>query len=127
MQDCIKKNNHRAQYEVLEEDKIIPYKDDDEVVNKLTEITDESMQYDNDKKDEEKMVLINEIIKKLPQRGQYIIQSYYGFNEKEKNLEEIGAVVGLTKERVRQIKEQCLRLLRSEVLMSENFNDLFVS
>ena len=50
---------------------------------------------------------------------------YYGLNnEEEKTLDEIGEVVGLTKERVRQIKEQCLKILRSEALMVDNLDEI---
>ena len=68
-----------------------------------------------------------QLLKKLPSRGQKIIIYYYGLNgEKEKNLEEIGAELGITKERVRQIKEQCLKILRSEILIDNNYSDLFL-
>lgn len=42
-----------------------------------------------------------------------VIACYYGLNgEKARTLEEIGVVFGLTRERVRQIKERALRRLR---------------
>ena len=129
MQECIKKNQRISTMEILEDDVVNPYNEDD-LANKLTEIGDKSWEEneENEKVEEERLTLIHEMISKLPERGQYIIQSYYGFNNnKEMNLEEIGSEIGLTKERVRQIKEQCLRILRSEVLMSEKFNDLFAS
>lgn len=70
---------------------------------------------------------IKKLLKKLPSRGQKIIIYYYGLNnEEEKNLDEIGLELGISKERVRQIKEKCLRILRSEILMMENYEDLFV-
>ena len=48
------------------------------------------------------------------------------YNNEEKKLEEIGNELGITKERVRQIKEDCLKIMRSEILLIENYSDLFV-
>ena len=41
-------------------------------------------------------------------------------------LEEIGNELNLSRERVRQIKEKNLRILRSEILLLDNFEDLFI-
>ena len=43
----------------------------------------------------------------------YVLLSYYGINCEEKSLHEIGEVLELTRERVRQIKEKCLRKLKT--------------
>ena len=42
-----------------------------------------------------------------------------------KNLEELGKELGITKERVRQIKEQGLKKLRSEILLIEGADFIF--
>lgn len=49
----------------------------------------------------------------LEDREQIIIREYYGLLDIPKTLDEIGTMVGLTKERVRQIKEIALRKLRN--------------
>jgi RNA polymerase primary sigma factor len=52
----------------------------------------------------------------LSPREQQILCSYYGLNNnKALNLEEIGDLYGLTRERVRQIKDRALRRLRKSV------------
>ena len=53
-------------------------------------------------------------------REKEILQRFYGIGTREMTLEEIGDEYGLTRERVRQIKEKALRGLRkssrSEIL-----------
>lgn len=48
----------------------------------------------------------------LNERERNIIECFYGINRREMTLEEIGDKFGLTRERVRQIKEKALRRLR---------------
>ena len=48
----------------------------------------------------------------LTERERDIIKLFFGINTQEMTLEEIGAKFGLTRERVRQIKEKAIRRLR---------------
>jgi len=56
---------------------------------------------------------INRALALLNDRERNIIQAFFGINEPEMTLEEIGEKFGLTRERVRQIKEKAIRKLRS--------------
>ena len=47
----------------------------------------------------------------LPERERKILVMFYGIGESEKSLEEIGLQLGLSRERVRQIKEKTLKKL----------------
>lgn len=53
-----------------------------------------------------------EAIKKLPEREQYIMSMYY---EKDMNLKEIAAVLGITESRVCQLHSQSVARLRSKM------------
>jgi len=55
---------------------------------------------------------INSALKILSPRERSIIEAFFGINQSEKTLEEIGSKYGLTRERVRQIKEKAIRRLR---------------
>ena len=48
----------------------------------------------------------------LTERERDIIKLFFGINTQEMTLEEIGEKFGLTRERVRQIKEKAIRRLR---------------
>jgi len=72
-----------------------------------TDPTDSGLLYDS---------LVKEIrgaLSRLTSRESEVISSYYGLNnQKAMTLEEIGEIYGLTRERVRQIKEIATRKLR---------------
>lgn len=56
---------------------------------------------------------LNAALANLSERESEIISCYFGLNGKDPmTLEEIGDVYGLTRERVRQIKEKCIRQLK---------------
>ncbi|MGN1376455.1 MAG: RNA polymerase sigma factor RpoD/SigA [Prevotella sp.] len=55
---------------------------------------------------------INRALQTLNSRERYIIEAFFGINQPEMTLEEIGDKYGLTRERVRQIKEKAIRRLR---------------
>ena len=56
--------------------------------------------------------LINESLSREVDRARDIIKLYFGISTQEMTLEEIGERFGLTRERVRQIKEKAIRRLR---------------
>ena len=55
---------------------------------------------------------IDRALSTLTEREKDIIQMFFGINCQEMTLEEIGDKFGLTRERVRQIKEKAIRRLR---------------
>ena len=56
---------------------------------------------------------INTALQGLNERERNVIEAFFGINQPEMTLEEIGTKYGLTRERVRQIKEKAIRRLRN--------------
>ena len=80
----------------------------------------------------ERLINQNEAIKILFQglndRELFIIKSYFGIDcRKASTLEEIGKEMGLTKERVRQIKENGMKKLRSTAITNPKVIDIYES
>jgi RNA polymerase primary sigma factor len=68
-----------------------------------------------DQESEEKSIStsISQALSQLRARDAMVLRLYFGFDgEEPKNLEQIGAMVGITRERVRQIRDRALRTLR---------------
>lgn len=71
---------------------------------------------------ESRIKFIKNQIKTLTVQEQNVISLYFGIDsEFSLNLQEIGAAVGLSKERVRQVKENALNKLRSMNLNIDDF------
>ena len=68
--------------------------------------------------------VVEELFDGIPERERYIVQDYYGLDgDNPKTLDEIGAELNLTKERVRQLNEKALKKMRSNALIKNiNFN-----
>ena len=86
--------------------------------------------YANDEYDlneeKERSEAIKMLMDYLNQRERNIITKYYGLNgEKPKTLEEIGLEYGLTKERIRQIKNTSFKKMRSIALATGMTSNLF--
>lgn len=74
--------------------------------DKDAQTTDETLM------DESLSCEINRILDTLSPREKAIIQMSFGIGQHEESLEEIGMHFGLTRERVRQIREKSIRTLR---------------
>ena len=56
---------------------------------------------------------VDRALSMLNEREKDIVEMSFGINHQEMTLEEIGERFGLTRERVRQIREKAIRKLRS--------------
>jgi RNA polymerase primary sigma factor len=75
-------------------------------------INDDSPMADKSLINESLKAEIDRALKVLNDRERNIIEAFFGINQTEMTLEEIGDKFGLTRERVRQIKEKAIRKLR---------------
>lgn len=72
---------------------------------------------DDDSQYKDIKTVANFLLSNLDNRERFIVCQYNGINEKKnKTLEEIGNILGLTKERVRQINEKALKKMRVSAL-----------
>lgn len=95
--------------------------DEDEVVNKNEVILSNEEDEINKELERNQKIVLTKLLTKLNPRGKFIINAYFGLDgNKPKTLEEIGKEMGnISKERVRQIKERNIRILRSELMMMD--------
>lgn len=89
-----------------------PFKDDDGI--SLLDVMPSTNVPSTDKSlvDESLKEEISRALKVLSEREQKVLCAYYGIGQLEMSLEEIGDKFGLSRERVRQIKEKAIRNLR---------------
>ena len=96
--------------------------DDEEIVS---EKYIDTFNFDNLKRNDESSV-VKDLMDSLNEREKKVISSYFGLDSKdEMTLEEIGNEMGLTKERIRQIKEGALKKLRTEALKNSITSETF--
>ena len=99
---------------------------EDDVVKKNEVIF--SNEYDEHKKEieESQKKIVSKLLEKLQPREKEIIERYFGLNgREEQNLGEIGKVLGISMERVRQIKANVFKILRAEILLMPDAAHLF--
>jgi len=64
---------------------------------------------------------LSEVLSRLPYRQQQVISMRYGLDgNEEMTLEEIGNILGVSRERVRQIERKVLRVLRESYFVHKN-------
>lgn len=63
---------------------------------------------------------VTKAINKLPERLRYIVENFYGFKEEQISLAEIGRRFQLSRERIRQLLQQALKLLEKDEFIIEH-------
>jgi len=105
IEDALKVNTHHVSVDA-------PFVDGEE--NSLLDIlpNDDSPMADDELVLESLRNEINRALLTLSERERRVIEAFFGINQPEMTMEEIGEKYGLTRERVRQIKEKAIRRLR---------------
>ena len=63
--------------------------------------------------------VVTRILDKLPERERLIVELRFGLNGREQHtLKRAGEVIGVTKERIRQLEQRAYRLMRREIAAS---------
>ena len=113
-------NERRPSVEELSEDVDLPLEKIDEAMSANTRhVSVDVLVNDNAPMADRKLVAeslaaeVAQALQTLNERERNIVKAYFGIGEPEMTLDEIGMKFGLTRERVRQIKEKALRRLRS--------------
>ena len=75
-------------------------------------LQDESI-YEN-----EERKIIFKVIQELDEREKMVILNYFGFKDEERTLEDIGFELGITRERVRQIRNIALAKLKKKLVIN---------
>ena len=132
MLESIKKRNAISFVEIE------PNTDNDSSIDKkLIEDDEDDVSFNNDFSNENdeksrevtenQRNIITSLIGTLSDRERDIVENYYGINDKkELTLTDIGKKYNLSSERVRQIKLNAIRKLRSKILLYDDLEDLFV-
>lgn len=100
--------------------------DDEDDVSFNNDFSNENDEKSREVTDNQKNIIKN-LICTLSDRERDIVENYYGINDKkELTLTDIGKKYNLSSERVRQIKLNAIRKLRSKILLYDDLEDLFV-
>ena len=133
MKEVIKKRQQQITIEISDEESTTPltkkcqlHDSEDDIVLPTENMLSNEDEANSLELNNSQNKILNKLLNKLDPRARYIIKSYYGLDKEEMTLEEIGNELNLSRERVRQIKEKNLRILRSEILLLDNFEDLFI-
>lgn len=130
--ECIRKKQLANSFE-KEQDEIntiivsnVSNDNEDDIVNiNETILSNEEDEYNKEIEENQKKAVQN-LLDKLQPREKEIIERYFGLNgREEQNLGEIGEVLGISMERVRQIKVSIFKTLRTEILLMPEYNYFF--
>ena len=100
--------------------------DEDEIIGGASDIgfSNEADEHKRELGANQKEV-IGKLLNSLNTREREVIEYYYGLNNKrELTLSEIGNKLGLSSERVRQVKLKSIRKLRSSMMMCDDMEEL---
>lgn len=118
VKECIDRYKGKVEYNITDDYQTVNVTENELIYNEVNEEFEKKISNIQSRKE-----AIENLIKCLEEREKKIIMLFFGLGEtpKEMNLEEVSKEVGITKERVRQIKDDALTKMKCEVLRSDEF------
>lgn len=92
-----------------------PLSGDNDAQSLLDIIPAEQDEQENKTANEEKLNIVLDFIEELPVRERAVLSMLYGINCESYNLEEAGKFLGITGERVRQLKEKAFERIKKKI------------
>lgn len=118
IKECIERYKGNIEYNTVDDQQMINLTEKEDFYNAVNDEFEKKM---NDL--QSRQSAIEDLVKCLEEREKKIIMLFFGLGEssKEMNLDEISKEMSLTKERVRQIKDNALVKMKCEVLCSPEY------
>ena len=124
IKDFIEKRKNTEEHEISNDELVVPVfetaekvDDDQEPLSAFSDMSNED-DMDEQELNSEYKEIVNKLLDKLDFRERTIIKCCFGLDDKKPmTLKECGGVLGLSQERVRQVKEKTLLKLKSEALL----------
>ena len=106
-------------------ERVVPDEEDDFVTEYDARYSNEGEERRKELTENQKNVLAK-LMRVLNERERFVVEGYYGINgKKELTLSEIGNKMGISSERMRQVKITAIRKLRSQAILFDDVADIF--
>lgn len=107
------KNLKLSEYTIISTDETV-YDDNNQTILDVHEVEDEEQDPYLDMRSSDLHQALTRYLSELPERERFIIESRFGLIDgKPKTLEQVGAELGITKERVRQLEARAMNKIRN--------------
>ena len=118
IKECIEGYKGKIEYSIVDDYQVTNLDEKDLIYDEINEEFEKKMN-----NLQSRQSAIEDLIKCLEEREKKIIMLFYGLGNtsKEMNLDEVSKEMGITKERVRQIKDDAIVKMKCEALCSDEF------
>lgn len=118
IKECIEDYKGKIEYSIVDDYQVTNLDEKDLIYDDINEEFEKKMN-----NLQSRQSAIEDLIKCLEEREKKIIMLFYGLGNtsKEMNLDEVSKEMGITKERVRQIKDDAIVKMKCEALCSDEF------
>lgn len=131
MRACIKKNEAKLDMEIKQDDLVITTtkskvsEEENLDIESNETVFSDCYEVNGKELSKAKKHVVNNLLQQLSEREQFVIRASYGIDMPQMTLEDIGSEINVSKERARQIREEALRYLRTQIMLMDNIEDLW--